>query len=606
MREYYKIVFGFLKNYRLPFGLNILFNVLGIIFSLFSLTMLIPFLGILFNTQKLIYELKPWELTTGVISNNLYYFLSQIIIKKGQFSALIYVSIGVIIMLFFKNLFIFFANYHMTAIRNGVMRDIRNQLFKKILRLHVSYFTESKKGDTISRISGDVQDIDYSVMSSIEMMFRDPLNIFIFLIGLMFISVELTIFVLIILPIGGIIVGKIGKSLRKTSAKAQGKMGEIISVVEESLSGLKIIKAFNASKVMQKRFESENEDYTNIFNTLHRRRYLAPPLSEFLGVSIVVAVMLYGGKIVLTHQSALEPQDFIAYLAIFSQIINPAKSFSTAYYNIQKGMASFDRVNSILHAEELIVDPPVPAKIEEFKESIEYKNVSFSYGAQDVLKDINLKIEKGKTIALVGQSGSGKTTLADLLPRFWDIDRGEICIDGENIKNYRLGELYSIMGIVGQEAILFNDTFFNNIAFGLENVSEEDVIKAAKIANAHEFIISTEKGYYSNIGDRGSKLSGGQRQRLSIARAVLKNPPILILDEATSALDTESEKFVQEAITNLMKNRTAIIIAHRLSTIRHADQICVLHEGEIVERGKHEDLLAQNGVYKKLYDLQMF
>jgi len=607
MRKFFKFIVQHIKPYRWYAVLNIVFNMIGILFSLFSLAMVIPFMGVLFKTQPRVTELVAFEFNVDSVQKIFYYYLSLIIEKQGESSALVLVSILVVIMFFLKAFFWYFANFFMAPLRNGIVRDIRNRIYVKILKLPLSYFSDSRKGDIISRMTGDVQEIEWSIMSSLEMAFREPINIIFFISALFVMSPELTMFVFVLLPIGGLIIGRVGKSLRKHSMTGQTKMGELMSTIEETLSGSRIVKAFNGQKQMQDKFFSQNQEYTKVSNIVMRRRYLASPMSEFLGAIIIVIVMWYGGKLVLNHESALSPQGFIAYLAIFSQIINPAKAFSTAYYNIQKGMASADRVNFILDADIAIMDTPDAKPIKEFKDCIEYKNVSFSYVEDLVLKDVNLKIEKGKSVALVGQSGSGKSTFVDLLPRFYDVSSGEIWVDGQNIKDYKLHDLRGLMGNVNQVPFLFNDTIYNNIAFGMEGeVTQQQVEDAAKVANAHEFILNTPNGYHSNIGDAGCKLSGGQRQRISIARAVLKNPPILILDEATSALDTESERLVQDALTNLMQNRTSIIIAHRLSTVRHVDEICVLHEGKIVERGKHDELINQNGVYKKLCDLQMF
>ncbi|MDZ4205130.1 MAG: ABC transporter ATP-binding protein [Bacteroidales bacterium] len=606
MRDFFKLVFSYLRPYKKYALLNVLFNMAGIVFSLFSLAMLAPFLGILFKTQPLVTSKVAFELSQSAILNNLYYYLSQVVIAYGERSALLVVSGGVVSMILLKNASVYFANYFMAPLRNGVVRDIRNTIYSKTLQLPIGYFTQSRKGDIISRMSGDVQEVEWSVMSSLEMAFRDPATILIFVISLFIMSPTLTLFVLLLLPLSGLIIGKIGKTLRKTSLKGQAKMGELMSIIEETLSGLRIIKAFNAEKRIKHKFEQQNNEYTRISNKIMRKRYLASPLSEFLGVAVMIGMMWYGGIMVLEEESSLSPQGFIIYLAIFSQVINPAKSFSQAFYNIQKGMASMDRVNAVLQAEDKIVDSVDAIRINRFNHQIKFNNVNFRYETEPVLTNINLTVDKGKTIALVGQSGSGKSTLVDLIPRFYDIDNGTIEFDGIPVKNIRISDLRNLMGIVNQESILFNDSFFNNIAFGVDSATEEEVIAAAKVANAHDFIMETPEGYYTNIGDRGGKLSGGQRQRISIARAVLKNPPILILDEATSALDTESERLVQDALTNLMKNRTSIVIAHRLSTIKHADLICVLHEGRIVECGEHESLIKKNGTYRKLHDLQMF
>jgi ATP-binding cassette, subfamily B, bacterial MsbA len=517
---------------------------------------------------------------------------------------LILVCIMVIISSFLKNFCVFLANYFMAPIRNGVILDIRNKLYNKILRLPLSYFSNERKGDILSRMSGDVQEVEWSIMSSIEMIFRDPLTILIYLFTLFFMSYELTLFVLVLLPLSALIIGRIGKTLRKQSKQGQRRMGGILSVVEETLSGLRIIKGFNAEPKMKERFESMNGFYTRLMIKIFRRRYLASPMSEFMGTIVLVIMMYYGGSMVLNEQSSLSPSEFIAYIVIFSQVINPAKAFSQAYYNIEKGMASLDRIENVLNADDVIYEKSEPVSVPEFKSCIEFKNVSFKYENEYVVKNVNLKIEKGKTVALVGPSGAGKSTIADLIPRFFDVSEGDILIDGISIKDIRIKDLRALMGIVTQQPVLFNDTFFNNIAFGSNVATEEMVIEAAQVANAYEFIKVYPNHLYTNIGDSGDKLSGGQKQRISIARAVLKNPPILILDEATSSLDTESERLVQDALTKLMSNRTSIVIAHRLSTIINADEILVINNGEIIERGKHPELIAMDGLYKKLHSIQ--
>ncbi|MFW5892085.1 MAG: ABC transporter ATP-binding protein [Bacteroidota bacterium] len=604
--EKIKKIFGYVRPYGKQVGWNVSFNFLSVVFSVFSVTMIIPVLGILFETQEIITEPVSWELSTKALQHNFYYYVSLLMIELGNVYALVFVGLFALLMSFLKNGFKYAAMYQLAWIRNTVVKDMRNNLYMKSLRLPMSYHSNEKKGDLISRMTSDVQQIEHSVISSLEMVFREPITILVYLITLLIISPQLTLVVFILLPLSGFIIGRIGKTLRATALKGQNKLGIILSVLEETLSGMRVIKAFNAEKKMQQRFFSLNSFYTLVMTKMYRRQYLATPISEFMGTAVVVIIIWFGGLLILDTNSSLTPQGFIAYLIIFAQIINPAKSFSTAYYNILKGMASADRIDEIINAEERITDAPDARPLKEFKHQIEFKNVSFRYDTDLVLKNIDLSIPKGKTIALVGQSGAGKSTLVDLIPRFYDVTEGEILIDGTNVKKIRLQDIRALMGNVSQEAILFNDTFFNNIAFGEYNIAEKDVIKAAKIANAHEFIEKTPLGYYTNIGDRGNKLSGGQRQRLSIARAVLKNPPILILDEATSALDTESEKLVQEALGNVMKNRTSIVIAHRLSTVVSADMICVMHDGQIVERGAHEELLALDGYYKKLHGLQMF
>jgi len=605
MRNFLNLI-RFIFPYKKYAAFNIGFNLLSVVFSLGSLAMVYPFLNILFKTagNEKIAQLLPW--TFENIKPNLYYFLSQIIETQGEARALLIVSLLLITLTFFKTTFSYIGSYWMAPIINGVVRDFQKKIYDKILRLPMAYFSDERKGDIISRMTSDVHEVKFSIMSSLDMVFRDPLTILIYLTYLLFTSPQLTLFALVLLPIGGGIIGWLGKNLKKESMIGQIKMGEVISMVEETLSGLRIIKAFNAEKKMLGRFSALNDSYFHTVNKLTRRRSLSTPLSEFLGTIVVVVIMYYGGSRVLHSSSILKPGEFITYLVVFSQIITPAKSLSNAWYSIQKGIASIHRINFIINAEVTIQDKPNPISKQEFVDSIEFKDVTFKYTENEVLKNINLKIGKGRTIALVGQSGSGKSTLVDLIPRFYDVEYGEILLDGVPIKDYKIVDLRGLMGNVNQESILFNDTFFNNISFGVKSATMPEVIAAAKVANAHDFIRASENGYETNIGDRGSKISGGQRQRISIARAVLKNPPILILDEATSALDTESEFLVQEALMNLMKNRTSIVIAHRLSTIKSADEICVLHEGCIVERGKHDDLIELNGYYKKLYDLQMF
>jgi subfamily B ATP-binding cassette protein MsbA len=604
--EKIKKIFGYVRPYGRQVGWNVSFNFLSVVFSVFSVTMIIPVLGILFETQEIITEPVSWELSTNAIQHNFYYYISMLMIQLGNVYALVFVGLFALLMSFLKNGFKYAAMYQLAWIRNTVVKDMRNNLYIKSLRLPLSYHSNEKKGDLISRMTSDVQQIEHSVISSLEMVFREPITILVYLVTLLIISPQLTLVVFILLPLSGFIIGRIGKTLRATALKGQNKLGIILSVLEETLSGMRVIKAFNAEKKMQQRFFSLNSFYTLVMTKMYRRQYLATPISEFMGTAVVVIIIWFGGLLILDTNNTLTPQGFIAYLIIFAQIINPAKSFSTAYYNILKGMASADRIDDIIKAEEKITDAPDARSLKKFTQGIEFRNVSFRYDADEVLKNVDLSIPKGKTIALVGQSGAGKSTLVDLIPRFYDATEGEILIDGTNVRKIRIEDIRALMGNVSQEAILFNDTFFNNIAFGEYNIAEEDVITAAKIANAHEFIEKTPLGYYTNIGDKGNKLSGGQRQRLSIARAVLKNPPILILDEATSALDTESEKLVQEALSNVMKNRTSIVIAHRLSTVVSADMICVMHDGKIVERGDHEELLAQDGYYKKLHGLQMF
>ncbi len=580
----------------------------SVVFSLFSLTMIAPFLNVLFS-QTTNYEKVPLGFSIKSIYNNFNFFLNNFILENGKLEALFLISILVVTLFFLKNLFRYLGMFFMAPIRNGVIRDLRIKMYDKILWLPLTYFSEERKGDLISRMTSDVQEIEWSIMQSLEVIFREPLTIILFLGTMLFMSPQLSIFVFVLLPIAGLLIGQIGKSLRRTSAKSQAKMGVLLSTIEETLSGLRIIKAFTAEKFFKEKFAFLNDDYRKLMVRLYRKRDLSSPMSEFLGAIVLVIVMYFGGRLVLGTTQQLEPSLFIAFIAIFSQLIPPAKSFSDAYSNVQRGLSSAERINKILDGEITIFDSVNAVPLNGFNKCIEYKSVSFAYykGSEGwALKNINLKIEKGKTIALVGQSGSGKTTLADLLPRFYDTDQGEILIDGRNIRDYKIRDLRGLMGVVGQESVLFNDTIFNNIAFGIANAKETDVINASKIANAHDFIMQMPGEYQTNTGDRGSKMSGGQRQRISIARAILKNPPILILDEATSSLDTESERLVQDAIIQLMKNRTTLVIAHRLSTIQHADEIIVMQKSEIIERGKHAELIAKNGVYKKLYDLQSF
>ncbi len=605
MRDFIKII-RFIIPYKLYAIFNVFFNILAAIFSLFSFGLAIPFLGILFKNQPFV--TTPTDLNIfdfKSLEHNFNYWISGIIIDNGEIYALIMIGILVIIATFFKTGFMYLANHFMVPIRNGSVKDIRNMLFNKTINLPLSYYSEEKKGNVIARMTNDVQEIEWAIMSSLEMIFRDPIKILLYLGTLLLISWQLTAFVFILLPVVGLIVGQIGKSLRKTSRAGQNQMGSLLSQIEEMLGGLRIIKAFNAEKHVENRFHTTNNEYTRLMNKINRKRFLAGPLSEFLATIAMVAIMWYGGNLVLGGESSMQSQVLIGYLIIFSQIISPAKNLSSSWYNVKKGLASVDRINEIINAKNNITEKPDAKQIAGFNQNIEYRNINFSYQETPVLQNINFNINKGETIAMVGQSGSGKSTLVDLLPRFYDISDGEILIDGINIKDYKIKDLRNLVGYVSQNPILFNDSFYNNIAFGTENAKEDDIIEAAKVANAHEFIMETPSEYMSNIGDGGSKLSGGQRQRLSIARAVLKNPPILILDEATSALDTESEKLVQDALEKLMKNRTSIVIAHRLSTVKNANKIIVIHDGKIAEQGLHEELLANNGIYTKLYNLQI-
>ncbi len=604
MKGLYLLLKRFVHPYKRYVVLAFVFNILGALFGAFQFATIQPVLGVLFKTQNIVAKPAEWALSIGSIKDNILYQLGNIIQNFGAEKALIYIGIFLIIMVFLKVLFTYLALYALVPLRNGVVRDIRNQIYLKILHLPIGFFSEERKGDIIARMTGDVQEIDNSIMSSLEMLLKEPMIIIFSLMFMIYMSWSLTLFVFILLPVVGYLIGKVGKSLKKPSMRGQNKMGELLSTIEETLSGLRIIKAFNAENKVREYFKKQNSEYYNIMNGLMWRRYLAHPMSEFLGTGVIVIVLWYGGRLVLNHNSNLTPEGFITYLVFFYSIINPAKSFTTAFYAIQKGLASMDRIDKVMLAENNIVNKPDAVSVKEFKHSIEYRNVRFKYIDDEVLKNVSLTIGKGKTIALVGQSGSGKSTFVDLLPRFWDIQSGNILVDGIDIRDYKIADLRGLMGNVNQDPILFNDTFFNNISFGVETATIEQVMAAAKVANAHDFIAASPDGYQTNIGDRGGKLSGGQRQRISIARAVLKNPPILILDEATSALDTESEKLVQEALENLMMNRTSIVIAHRLSTIKKADLICVFHEGEIVERGTHDELLKVGGIYKKLHSMQ--
>lgn len=615
MKDFIRILRRFVPPYKKYMVSNIVFNILSAILNLFSFALIIPILNILFKLNDDVYSYKAWVFdpwtweswkgTPELIKNNFFWFVSDLIEKEGGSFTLIVLGAFLIISTFLKVGTMYMAFFTMIPIRTGVVRDIRNQINKKITELPLGFFSEERKGDIIARVSGDVNEVETSIMSSLDMLFKNPILIIIYLIGMIVISWQLTVFVLVLLPLAGYVMGQVGKKLKRKSLEGQQQWGGLMSQIEETLGGLRIIKAFNAEKKIQARFESSNDRFRRTTIRIYRRQQMAHPMSEFLGTATIAIVLWYGGTLILSNHSTIDASTFIYYLVIFYSIINPAKDLSKSVYAIQKGLASMDRIDKILKAESNINDPADPKKIELNKE-IRYNNIWFKYQHDWVLKGVDLVIPKGKTVALVGQSGSGKSTLVDLLPRFYDVDKGSITIDGTDIRDASLYDLRGLMGNVNQEAILFNDTFFNNISFGVEGATLEQVKEAARIANAHEFIMASEDGYNTNIGDRGGKLSGGQRQRISIARAILKNPPILILDEATSALDTESERLVQEALENLMRNRTTIVIAHRLSTIRNADEICVMHEGEIVERGRHKELLDLNGYYKRLCDMQSF
>lgn len=615
MKDFLRILRRFVPPYKKYLVGNIVFNILSAILNLFSFALIIPILQILFKINQDTYNYTPivwdwnnWEKLKeipGLLKDNFFWFVSDLIERQGGSFTLIILGLFLVVMTFVKVATMYLAFYEMIPIRTGVVRDIRNQINKKITELPLGFFSEERKGDILARISGDVNEIEASVMSSLDMLFKNPILIVIYLVGMIVISWQLTLFVFILLPLAGYIMGQVGKKLKKKSLEAQRQWGALMSQIEETLGGLRIIKAFNAEAKIRNRFEQTNEMFRQTITRVYRRQQMAHPMSEFLGTATIAIVLWYGGSLILSNHSTIDAPTFIYYLVIFYSIINPAKDLSKAAYAIQKGLASMTRIDKILMAETDIKDPVSPKAVA-FGKSICYNHVWFRYQNEWILKDIELEIPKGKTIALVGQSGSGKSTMVDLLPRFYDVTKGSITIDGIDIRDVALTDLRGLMGNVNQEAILFNDTFFNNIAFGVENATREQVEEAAKIANAHEFIMASEQGYDTNVGDRGGKLSGGQRQRISIARAILKNPPILILDEATSALDTESEHLVQEALENLMRNRTTIVIAHRLSTIRNADEICVMHEGKIVERGTHDELLQLDGYYKRLSAMQSF
>jgi subfamily B ATP-binding cassette protein MsbA len=608
-------VLKYTKDYKKYTALNIVFNILFSVFSVFSITLAIPFLKLIFESDMTYYQnmlnepLPEFGYNTKYASAFGYHKMAEYIIVYGKSTVLMWICFTVFVATFFKNVFRYFAMYFLAPIRNGVVKDLRNKMMRKSLELPLSYFSDERKGDMMSRMTTDVIEIEWSIMQTLELVFREPLLIIISLTMLIMISPYLTLYVFLLLPVAALAVALVSKSLKSRSAKGKVVFGQLFNIMEETLGALKVIKAFTGERFVQNKFEKVNEDYNKISIGLYRRADLTSPISETVVLGVLMLILFIGGVMVIDKTSDLTPEAFLGYFAVASQIVPPIKQITQAYNNIQKGLASEERINKILDAENPIVNKPNATKIDHFSNGIEFNNVSFSYKKGDdgyVLKNINLTIPKGKTIALVGQSGSGKTTLADMIPRFYDTDLGEIKIDGISLKDLEIESLRKQIGVVTQESILFNDTIENNIAFGLDSIDNNKIIEAAKVANAHEFILQQPDGYQTNIGDRGGKLSGGQRQRISIARAILKNPPILILDEATSALDTESERLVQDALNNLMKNRTSIVIAHRLSTIVNADEIVVINKGELAEKGSHKELLEKDGIYKKLFDMQNF
>ena len=594
------------KPYWVYAVINVFFNIIVILFSLVSFGALIPILQILFKMSKPVTSAPPFAFNQDAIMQNINFYISDLIAKYSEITVLAYICILLVALYFLKNLFRYFAMYFIAVLRNGVVKDLRNAIYLKALILPLSYFNEQRKGDIIQRITGDVQEVEWSILQMIEIIFRQPVTLLAYLIFLFILSPQLTVFVLIVLPISGFLIGRIGRSLRRTSDKVQTKMGSLVSLIEETISGLRIIKAFNAIEFSYNNFAKTNAEYAKVATRMIRKRDLASPLSEFLGIMVTAIILWYGGRLILSDDHSLDATLFLVYLGVFSQLLPPAKDISQAAAYIQKGASSLERIDHILEAEEVIVEKANPIHISDLEHSIEYRNVAFSYNTEPVLKNINLIIPKGRTVALVGPSGGGKSTMVDLLPRFYDITGGQLLIDGNDVRDIAISDVRGLMGIVNQETILFNGSVYDNISFGMKDVTLEKVISAAKVANAHEFIERLDKGYDTNIGDRGLKLSGGQRQRISIARAVLKNPPVLILDEATSALDTESERLVQDALVKLMENRTSVVIAHRLSTIQHADEIIVLNAGQIVQRGNHHELIAVEGIYKKLCEMQSF
>ncbi len=608
MKDLFKILLRFVPPYKKYVILNILFNLLSTLLSIFSFMLIIPILEILFKTSEATYTFIPWNEgdLKDVVINNFYWIVAEQIKTNGAIWTLMLLGVWLIVMTFAKTMTGYLSSACIIPLRGGVVRDIRNFVYRKVVNLPIGFFTSERKGDIMSRMTGDVAEVENSIMTSLDMIFKNPIMIISYLATMFILSWQLTLFVLVLLPLAGFVMGRVGKSLKRKSLDAQQQWGGLMAQIEETLGGLRIIKAFNAENRICQRFAAINDKFYRTTNRIGRRQALAHPMSEFLGTTTIAIVLWFGGALILKGNSVINAGEFIYYLIIFYSIINPAKDLTKAAYTIQRGLAAMERVDKILSTENPIKNPENPASNVALNHSIEYRDIWFKYNEDWIIKGVNLSIKKGQTVALVGQSGSGKSTMADLLPRFYDVNKGGIYIDGINIKDMKVFDLRSMMGNVNQEAILFNDTFYNNITFGVTDATKEQVEEAARIANAHDFIMATENGYDTSIGDRGCRLSGGQRQRVSIARAILKNPPILILDEATSALDTESERLVQEALENLMKNRTTLVIAHRLSTIKDADLICVMHEGEIVESGRHEELIKLDGYYKHLVDMQQF